>query len=496
MEQWADIRRRILHEGVSKRQILRETGMHWTTLEKILTNAQPLGYCITTPRPKPKLAEHLEWIREILQADGPLPKKQRHTAKRIWLRLREERGFTGGYTVVREAVREIKRITQEVFMPLRHTPGEAQVDYFFALVKMAGILRKVAFFCMALPFSDMFFIIGSPRECTESFWEGHIQAFNFFGGVPNRITYDNSRVAVRQITGCHQRVPTDGFLQLASHYLFKHHFCTVRRANEKGVVEGICKYGRSNFLVPVPEVKDFDELNTMLREMCWRDGERRLRGKELSKLGLLKEEEFLPLPEASFDACRKQNSRANSLSLIRFNANDYSVPVRHAHHELTVKGYVDRVEISTRAGNQVAKHTRIWGKESISYEPIHYLPLLERKPGALDYAAPLFDFELPRCFDLLRRKLESQNGHAGTKEYIQTLRLIEKHSISRVTRAIEKANALFSPSFDVVRMYCQPEEIPEVATFCLDGREQLRGINVGKPNLGGYAALVEPGGAA
>jgi transposase len=496
MEQWAEIRRRFFNREASKREILRETGMHWTTLEKILSNSAPPGYQMTESREKPKLGDHMAWIRDVLKADKALPKKQRHTAVRIWTRLREERGFTGGYTVVREAVSEIKRTSREVFMPLRHAPGEAQVDYFFALVNMAGVLRKVAFFCMALPYSDMFFIKGFPSECTESFWDGHVEAFAFFGGVPCRITYDNSRIAIRMITGCHARELTDGFLELASHYLFEYHFCTVRRPNEKGVVENTGKYARSNFLVPVPQVADFDELNAVLAEKCWNDGSRRLRGQGAIKHELLKEEAFLPIPEGAFDACRKVATGANSLSLVRFDDNDYSVPVDWAHHELTVKGYIGRVEICTRVGKRIARHDRLWGKEAISYEPVHYLPLLERKPGALDHAAPLFGFELPGCFDTLRRKLESQKGHAGTKDYIRVLRLIERFSIQRVKTAIEKALPLPCPSPEIVKLYCLPEESPDVSTFCLEGREHLRGVMVERPDLKGYGALLEQEGVA
>jgi transposase len=129
-----------------------------------------------------------------------LPRKQRHTAKRIWERLRED-GFTGGYTVVKDAVRELTQKNQEVFVPLQHRPGEAQVDFGYALVKMNGHLRKVAFFVMALPYSDAFFVMAFERECTETFWEGHVRAFEFFKGVPNRITYDNTKVAVSKIAG-------------------------------------------------------------------------------------------------------------------------------------------------------------------------------------------------------------------------------------------------------------------------------------------------------
>lgn len=493
MEQWAQIRRRVLNGEASKRQILRETGMHWTTLEKMLSHSAPPGYRMREAREKPKLDEHLEWIRATLAADREMPKKQRHTAKRIWLRLREERDFTGGYTIVREAVREIERTSREVFMPLVQRPGEAQVDFFEALARIGGCLRKVHVFVMALPYSDMFFLAAFERECTEAFWEGHVRAFEFFGGVPRRITYDNSRIAVRLITGCHRRELTDGFLQLASHYLFDYHFCTVRRANEKGVVEGMGKYARCNFFVPVPQLPCLEGLNEELFERCWSEQYRQVRGTGATKGARWAEEALRPLPAVPFDAARKQPARANSLSLVRFDDNDYSVPVAYAHHDLIVKGYVDRVEVHARAGEEIARHRRLWEREQVSYEPSHYLPLLERKPGALDFAAPLYRFELPACFETLRRKLESQKGHAGTKDYIRVLRLIESYSVSRVAQAIGKALPLPYPSPEIVKLYCLPEEAPDVSTFCLDRREHLRGITVSRPDLLGYRALVAEG---
>ena len=205
MKQWVDIRQRV-DRGESKRQILRETGMHWTTLEKILTHAFPPGYRQTAPRPKPILSPHQAWIEAVLEEDKQGHKKHRHTAKRIFDRLKAERGYTGGYTVVREFVSEFKRTSKEVFLPLIHRPGEAQVDFFFALAKIGGVLTKVHVFCMALPYSDLFFVKAYPRECTEAFWDGHMEAFRFFGGVPSRISYDNLRIAVQAITGCHRRV--------------------------------------------------------------------------------------------------------------------------------------------------------------------------------------------------------------------------------------------------------------------------------------------------
>jgi transposase len=389
MQLWADIRRRVLVENVSKRQILRETGMHWRTLEKILANPEPPAYRGPASRARPKLGPYLDRIAQILEQDKGCPRKQRHTAKRILDRIAAE-GYEGGYTAVKKAVRDLERVRREVFVPLIHRPGEAQVDFGYALVNVAGRLRKVAIFVMALPHSDALFVQAFERECTETFWEGHVRGFAFFGGVPRRITYDNSRVMVAQIIGPRQRRLTHGFLRLKSHYLFDHHFCLVQRPNEKGVVEGTVKYARLNFFVPVPQVRDLDELNAHLLERCREDQVRRVRGHAATKGVLLGEDRlaFVPLPAAPFDACVKRSTAADSLSLVRFDDNDYSVPVRYAHHPVVVRAYVDRIVLGHK-GEVIAGHRRRWGREGVSFDPVHYLALLERKPGALDHARPL-----------------------------------------------------------------------------------------------------------
>ncbi len=491
MEQWNRIRQRVLRDGVSIRQIQRETGFHHETVKKILACSSPPPFA-SGARDKPKLGAYVDRISAILQSekDEHIPQKQRHTAKRIFERLREE-GYTGGYTQVKEAVREQRRTSREVFMPLRHDPGEAQVDYGYALVKFRGKLTKAALFVMALPYSDALFVRVYPRECTETFQDGHAHAFAFFGGVARRISYDNAKTSVSQILGAHARKLTDGFLQLQSHYLFAEHFCRVYRPNEKGVVESMVKFARLNFLVPVPQVDSWQELNRALERQCLEDLERRVRGRGRIKKEMLLEDQaaFLPLPAVPFDACRKAATRADRLSLVRFDANDYSVPVHYAHHAVVVKGYPDRVLICRNDG-VIAEHARLWGKEEVAYDPSHYLELLERKPGALDYAEPLAQWKLPECFHLLRGRLEEQGRAQGVKEYIRVLRLLEKHSLSRVTHAIEKALGLRHCSRDIVAQYLYPDELPAAPTFILDGREHLQGIRVDGPDLRAYAALL------
>jgi transposase len=495
MQLWADIRRRVLVEGVSKRQVLRETGMHWRTLEKVLANPEPPAYRAPAPRARPKLGPYLDRIAQILEQDKGCPRKQRHTAKRIFDRIAAE-GYEGGYTAVKKAVRDLERVHREVFVPLIHRPGEAQVDFGYALVNVAGRLRKVAFFVMALPHSDALFVQAFERECTETFWEGHARGFAFFGGVPRRITYDNSRVMVAKIVGPRRRRLTHGFLQLKSHYLFDHHFCLVQRPNEKGVVEGTVKYARLNFFVPVPQVRDLDELNAHLLERCREDQVRRVRGNAATKGVLLGEDRaaFVPLPAAPFDACVKRSTAADSLSLVRFDDNDYSVPVRYAHHPVVARAYVDRVVLAHK-GEVVAEHRRLWGREGVSFEPVHYLALLERKPGALDHARPLEGWALPECFAALRRRLEAERDGEGTREYIRVLRLLEKHSLDRLTAAVEQGLRVRAHSRDAVAQFLLPREDWRATTFSLDGREHLRRVVVRATEVSAYRDLLPIGGA-
>jgi hypothetical protein len=334
------------------------------------------------------------------------------------------------------------------------------------------------------------------RECMETFGEGHVQAFQFFGGVPRRISYDNTRIAVAQIIGTGRaRRLTTGFLQLQSHYLFAHHFCRVRRANEKGVVEGGVRFVRLNFFVPVPQMRDFDELNTYLLQCGQEDLSRRLRGQTGTKAELLADDRaaFLPLPAVPFVACRNTSTTASSLSLVRFDDNDYSVPVRCAHHPVVVHGDYREV-ILCAGGQEVARHRRIWKREQVSFEPLHYLALLERKPGALDHARPLAGWELPECFATLRRRLENERAGDGTREYIRVLRLLEKHSLAEVRRAVEQALRVGAVTRDAVAQFLWPSEPWRATVFRLDGHPHLRHVQVAAADLNQYRSLLCAGG--
>jgi transposase len=419
MEKWAEIRRRVLTGEISKRAACEEYEIHWDTLRKILTHTEPPGYRRARPRPS-KLEPLLPVIHEILRSDKQVHRKQRHTAQRIFERLQEEHGYTGGVTIVKQAIRAWKRSHREVFLPLSHPPGQAQVDFGFADVHLNGVLTKVALFVMTLPYSDAIFIQAFPRECTESFLEGHVRAFAFFGGVPTRISYDNSKVAVGKIVGSRERRVTREFQRLQSHFLYEDHFCLVGRPNEKEHVERLLDYARKKFLVPVPQVRTLEELNVRLAALCEKDLVRTLRGKPAAKQERLHEErsQFLrPIPSEEFAARRIEQVQADSLSPVRFDRNRYSVPTQYAHRPITLVATINEVRLIC-ADELVARHPRCWEKQQFFFDPVHYLALLERKPGGFDHARPLEGWDLPVAFGILRRRLEAELGGLGSYEMI------------------------------------------------------------------------------
>ena len=494
MEIWVEVRRRVLTGELSKRAACREYEIHWQTLEKILSHSEPPGYQKTKPRPS-IVDPFLPIIEEILKSDRQVHRKQRHTARRIFERLRDEHGYVGGETIVKDAVRAWRQHHREVFLPLSHPPGEAQVDFGFADVWLEGELTKVALFVMTLPYSDAIFVQAFPRECTEVFLEGHRRAFEFFGGVPTRISYDNSKIAVAAFTGSRDRKVTKEFQRLKSHYLFVDHFCLVRRPNEKGHVERLVDFSRSNFLVPVPRVDSLEVLNVRLADDCQKDLQRQLRGKAAPKSELLDEERqqfFRPIPVQTFESHRIVLTDANSLSLVRFDRNDYSVPTKYAHRPLTVVATVDEVRIVFE-NRLVARHQRSWKKQQSLFNPVHYLALLERKPGGFDHARPLEDWELPVCFGILRRRLEAELDGLGTREFIKVLRLLETHSLTALKIAVQHALEIGTTNSDAVRLILEYQQEEPVALFCLDGRPHLKLVRVAQTDISVYQSLLMEG---
>ena len=457
------VRRAVLVEGRSQRSVAREFGLARVTVRKMVGYSIPPGYRRKEPAKRPKLGPWLGVIDAILEEDKTKPAKQRHTAKRIFDRLRAEHAFPGGYTIVKDYVRTATLRRREMFVPLAHAPGTAQADFGEALVIVGGEERKAHYFVIDLPHSDDGFVMAFPAETTEAFLESHVQAFAYLGGVPTSILYDNTKLAVARILGDGTRQKTRAFSELQSHYLFADKFGRPAKGNDKGKVEGLVGYARRNFLVPIPRVASWEELNQRLLDACRERRARRLRGHQ-EAIGERFERDraaFLPLPTSEYEACEKRVARVSSMSLVRYRTNDYSVPTEYGHRDVLVKGYVHEVVIV--CGSQViARHRRSYEREDMVFDPLHYLALLEQKTRALDQAAPLVGWELPECFSRLRRLLEARLKKNGRREYVQVLRLLETFSLLEVEQAIGDALHLGTISFDAVKhlLLCRIERRP------------------------------------
>ncbi len=308
------------------------------------------------------------------------------------------------------------------------------------------------FFAFDLPHSDDSFVKAYPAETTEAFCDGHNAAFEYFGGVPRRIVYDNTKLAVARTLGDGTLQRTQVFSELQSHYLFDDRFGRPGKGNDKGKVEGLVGYVRRNFFVPVPQYASWDALNADLESQCRARRERRLR-RHTETIGERFDRDhqaFLPLPPVPYEACDTRTTRVTSLSLVRYRRNDYSVPTAYGHREVVVKGFVDEVVIGC-GSEEIARHRRSYGREELIFEPRHYLALLERKIGALDQAAPLAGWALPDEFLRLRHRLDVRLGKAGTREYVQVLRLLEDFRLNHVSGAIRDALRLGAIGFDAVK---------------------------------------------
>ena len=491
VDNYAAVRRFVFVEGHSRREAARVFGLSRETVLKMCRFSLPPGYTRTAPVTKPKLGALLPVIDTILETDRTGPVKQRHTAKRIFERLRDEHDFAGGYTVVKDYVRICRARGRETFVPLAHPPGHGQVDFGEAVAVIGGVRQKIHFFCMDLPQSDACFVKAYPRETTEAFLDGHVSAFAFFGGVPLSLLYDNLKIAVAKICGDGKRERTRAFTELVSHYLFADRFGRPGKGNDKGSVEGLVKHARLNFMVPIPEAASFDALNARLEAQCrQRQADRAGRHAETIGERLVADTTALrALPAVPLEPCEKRSSRVSSTALVRYRCNDYSVPTRYGFQEVMVKGFVDEVVIQC-AGKIIARHPRSYAEGAFIADPLHYLALIEMKPNALDQAAALQGWDLPEVFQHLRHLLEARMGNKGKREFIQVLRLLEAIPKEVVTYAVTEAIHLGAIGFDAVKLIALARTERRPVRLDLAAYPHLPRLTVQTTRAADYAALV------
>ena len=481
-------------ENLSEREAAARFGISRETVRKMLAHSVPPGYRRSRPPKRPKLDPFTSIIDRILADDLAVHRKQRHTAKRIFERLRDEHGFDGGQTIVKDYVRERRRRQREMFVPLAHPPGHAQADFGEADVYIAGVKLRAHYFVMDLPHSDACFVKAYPAATTEAWLDGHNASFAFFGGVPQSILYDNDSCLVARILADGTRQRTRAFGGPQSHYLFEDRYGRPGKGNDKGKVEGLVGYARRNHMVPVPRFASWDAFNAHLEAACRKREYDVLRGhREPIGERFKRDREALgALPPAPFDACDKQAGRVNSQSLVRYRSNDYSVPVAYGHREVWVRGYVHEVVIGCGV-EVIARHPRSYEHEDFVFDPIHYLPLLEKKIGALDQAAPLQGWDLPKAFPTLRRLLEARMGKAGKREYVQVLRLTETFDLQDLHGAVRDALHLGAIGYDAVKhlVLCRIERRPP--KLDLDVYPYLPRARVARTATASYMSLLGGG---
>lgn len=384
------VRKAYFREEKSKRQIARELGIHRDTVTRLLTcePGEAARYHLSQSKDKPVTGRYLGIIEAWLAADQSAPPKQRHTAHRIWERLRDEYGFTGSERRIRELVAALRQTPKETYLPLGFEPGEmAQMDWIEDMrAEIAGKLCLVQVFGMVLNHSGDLYFEGFERATQEAFFQGHANAFESFGGVPHTVTYDNLKVAVQKVLQGKNRQENERFVAFRSAYLFDSRFCQPAKGNEKGRIENMVKFAERNLFTPVPRVASLQELNTLLRERCLAYRQR-VQARQSQSVGERLEAErdlLLPLPVRPPECCRIIPVKVDKTALVQFETNRYSVPSDYAYRILWLKAFVDRVEITDQE-TVVASHSRLSGKYSESIRFEHYRKVLERKPGALQH---------------------------------------------------------------------------------------------------------------
>ena len=470
------IRRAYYVEHKSIRAIAQEQQHHRRVVREAISGANPppRRYRQRTPRARPLLDPISPTIDQWLEADREAPRKQRHTAKRVYDRLVAEHGYAGKERAVREYVQRWKKEHQGAalgFLPLAYAPGaEAQCDWGEALVRIAGVEQKASLFCIRLAYSLKSFVCAFPAARQECFFAAHEAAFAFWGGVPHRITYDNLTSAVRRVLEGRNRLEQDAFVAFRGHHLFASHFCLPGQegAHEKPLVESLVGYSRRNFLVPVPDLPSWEALNAHLYDRCVTEDDRPAsgRGGTIGALWHAEQVHLRPVQQHAYPCCRTVAACATRQGLVTFERNRYSVPTRYGGERLLVRAFPWEVEISDGQA-VIARHPRLYGHGGEQLDPLHYLALLERKPGALDLARPIQQWSThwPPIYRTYLDALEQARPQEARREFVRILQLHARYTSATVAAALERAYSLRCWSADgVEQLVHQERDAPPPAT--------------------------------
>jgi transposase len=493
VEHYELIRRKVVIDGETQRDVAKELAHSRKTVAKALRLRIPPGYRLSKPRPRPVIEPVRHIIDTWLEQNKKAHRKQKQTAMRIYERLRDEYGFKGHYGTVQRYIKQAVNRQKEVFMPLQFEPGEeAQVDWHEGWIYDNEVERKVQCFVMKLSYSKAPFVYPYKKANLESFLDGHVRAFEYFGGVPRRIAYDNLKCAVIKILKGKKRRLNKRFKELRAWYLFDTRFCNIAKGNEKGDVENCCKRSERTYLSPQPHVDGIDQLASKLFDDCQNDLKRKgptvHGGKTIRELLEEEKDYLLPLQSQRFEACHRKSTFVDSHSLARVDNVRYSVPVEWAYHPCVIKAFVDKIEILCDY-QVVAAHRRCYKDGQFVLEPTHYLKLLQRKPGSLDNARAFKGQPWGEAFDLMRSELEYRDPQDGTLCYIEILMLFTEYPEVEVKAAVGLCVRCRAFSKDAVLNVLRNEPLPQRGKLDLSDRPELANQGNGIRDTGIYDQL-------
>ncbi len=500
VERREKIRRAYFVEGKKIRQIAREFGCSRPTVRKAIASPEPMAYTLTVSRPAPVLGPYKERIQELLAENERLPRKQRYSGHKIYQLIQQE-GYAGSESTVRGYIGKLRGTEKrrQVYLPLEFDPGtDGQMDWGEGVAIIAAERVKVQLFYMRLCYSRKLFMMAFPNQRQEAFFEGHVRAFHHFGGIPHRLSYDNLKVAVQRILRGRTRQEQQAFIVFRSHYLFESHFCTPGQGHEKGRVEECVGFGRRNFMVPLPKVASFEELNEHLLAQCLADDGRRVDRQPVTigEAWEMEKPHLLPLPVRDFDCCLSRPATLNPYCQVVFETNRYSVPADKAYRNLVLKAYPFRLDI-LHLDEILASHRRCYGREQDIIDPLHYLPLLEQRPGAFEHAKPIRRWrkKWPPVYERFLERLQEQDLEGqGIREFVRVLKLHRDHPADLVEQAVRQAleyGCLHADGVELCLRQLLNSDTPLPAALSLANLPPWALVGEQPPDLNCYNQLLE-----